>query len=58
VKPEEKLKELRIELPDIPRPLGSYLPFVRTGTLVYISGMLPLVSGKLSRTGVVGESVT
>jgi enamine deaminase RidA (YjgF/YER057c/UK114 family) len=57
VTPEEKLKELRIELSDIPRPLGSYVPFVRTGNLVYISGMLPLVSGKLVKTGIVGESV-
>lgn len=56
--PEEKLKSLGIELPDAPKPLGAYVPFVKTGNLVYLSGMLPLKDGKLTRTGRVGESVT
>jgi len=55
--PEEKLKTLGIELPDVPKPLGSYVPFVRTGNLVYLSGMLPLKGGKLLKTGKVGEAV-
>jgi len=55
--PENKLKELGITLPDLPRPLGSYLPFVRTGSLVYISGMLPLKEGKLVAAGRAGEAV-
>ena len=38
--PEEKLKTLGIELPEIPKPLGSYVPFVRTGNLIFLSGML------------------
>jgi len=56
--PEEKLEALGIELPDIPTPLGSYVLFVRTGNLVYLSGMLPLKEGKLLKSGRVGESVT
>jgi enamine deaminase RidA (YjgF/YER057c/UK114 family) len=56
--PEEKLKELGISLPDLPKPLGSYLPFVRTGNLIFISGMLPLKEGKLIATGRVGESIS
>jgi len=56
--PEEKLKGLGIELPDLPKPLGSYVPFVRTGNLVFISGMLPLDNGKLLYSGRVGESVS
>lgn len=56
--PEERLKQLGIELPDAPKPLGSYVPLVRTGNLVFLSGMLPLVEGKLSREGRVGEKVT
>ena len=55
--PEEKLKSLGIELPEVPKPLGSYVPFVRTGNLVYLSGMLPLKEGKLIKTGRVGETV-
>ncbi len=56
--PEEKLKQLGIELPDLPKPLGSYVPFVKTGNLVFISGMLPIENGKLLYTGRVGESVS
>jgi len=56
--PEEKLKSLGIELPAAPKPLGAYVPFVKTGRLVYLSGMLPLKGGKLTKTGRVGESVT
>ena len=55
--PEEKLKELGIKLPEVPKPLGAYVPFVRTGNLIYLSGMLPLRDGKLVRTGRVGETV-
>lgn len=56
--PEEKLKSLGIELPELPKPLGSYVPFVRTGNLVFLSGMLPLKEGKLTQSGRVGESVS
>lgn len=56
--PEEKLKSMGIKLPEVPKPLGSYVPFVRTGNLVYLSGMLPLKQGRLLKTGRVGERVT
>ena len=56
--PEEKIKSLGIDLPELPKPLGSYVPFVRTGNLIYLSGMLPLKDGKLLRTGRLGESVS
>ncbi len=56
--PEEKLEILGIILPDAPKPLGSYVPFVKTGNLIYLSGMLPLKDGKLLKTGLVGESVS
>ena len=56
--PEEKIKTLGIELPGVPKPLGAYVPFVRTGNLVYLSGMLPLKDGKLLKTGRAGEAVS
>ncbi len=56
--PEERLKQLGIELPEAPKPLGSYVPLVRTGNLVFLSGILPLVEDKLSREGCVGDKVT
>ena len=56
--PEDRLKELGIKLPEAPGPLGSYVPCVQTGPLIFLSGMLPLINGKLVRTGRVGENVT
>lgn len=56
--PEDKLRELGIELPEAPSPLGSYVPVMRTGNLIFLSGILPLVKGKLLRQGRVGESVS
>ena len=56
--PEDKLKELGIELPEAPSPLGSYVPAIRTGNLVFLSGILPFVDGKLLSQGRVGEHIT
>ena len=56
--PEDKLRELGIKLPEAPKPLGSYVPSVQIGNIFYLSGMLPLINGKLIRTGRVGESVS
>jgi len=56
--PDDKLKELGITLPELPKPLGSYVPFVRSGNLILVSGMLPLKEGKLICAGRVGETVS
>jgi enamine deaminase RidA (YjgF/YER057c/UK114 family) len=56
--PEENLQKLGITLPAPPSPLGSYVPCVRSGSLLFLSGMLPLKEGKLTRTGKLGESVS
>jgi len=50
---EAKLSEMGITLPDPVSPLADYVPYVRTGNLVFISGQLPLgpdglVAGKLT----------
>lgn len=55
---EEKLKQLCVELPIVPSPLGSYIPFIKIGNIVFLSGILPLVDGKLLRQGKVGENVS
>ena len=54
---ENKLKELGIALNDIPKPLGSYKPAVRSGNLLFISGQLPLKDGKLLLEGKVDADV-
>lgn len=38
---EERLKELGIQLPSPPQPFGTYAEAVRTGNLLFLSGMLP-----------------
>ncbi|GER92529.1 RidA family protein [hot springs metagenome] len=56
--PEDKLKQLDITIPEAPKPLGSYVPCVQAGNLLFLSGMLPLKDGKLIKTGKLGESVS
>ena len=55
---EDKLKQLKIELPEIAMPLGSYRPCVVSGNYIYVSGQLPLKNGELLLKGVVGEDVS
>ena len=56
--PEEKLAELGLSVPDVPKPVAAYVPAVRTGNYVYTSGQLPMRSGELMTTGKVGGEVT
>ncbi len=53
---EEKLKELQIVLPEV-QAAGNYLPAVRTGNLIFISGQLPKVEGKIAFKGRVGKDL-
>jgi enamine deaminase RidA (YjgF/YER057c/UK114 family) len=52
--PEERLRELGIELPQPAAPVASYVPCVRTGNLIYVSGQVPLVDGRPAWTGGLG----
>jgi enamine deaminase RidA (YjgF/YER057c/UK114 family) len=52
-----RLATLGIDLPDVVAPLAAYVPAVRSGSFVYISGQLPMVDGKLTATGKVGGEV-
>ncbi|HEY8478317.1 MAG TPA: RidA family protein [Spirillospora sp.] len=56
--PEERMRELGIELPDVVKPVASYVPTVRTGSLVYTAGQVPMVKGRLQVTGKVGAEVS
>lgn len=56
--PEEKLKELGLELRAPNAPIANYVPWVRTGNLVYLSGQGPNRAGDADATvydGKVGE---
>jgi len=56
--PEERLAELGLPLPPAPKPVGAYVPAVRTGNLLFVSGQLPLKGGSLVATGHVGAEVS
>src|SRR5215218_8632570 len=55
--PEERLQELGVSLPAPATPVAAYVPCVRTGDLVYVSGQVPMVDGKPSHLGHLGDDV-
>jgi enamine deaminase RidA (YjgF/YER057c/UK114 family) len=55
--PFEELARLGIELPDVAAPVAAYVPAVRSGDHVHVSGQLPWRSGELIATGKVGQGV-
>ncbi len=56
--PSERLAELGLTLPAVARPLAAYVPATRFGDLIFTSGQLPTVDGKLLATGKVGAEVS
>jgi enamine deaminase RidA (YjgF/YER057c/UK114 family) len=55
--PEERLQELGVSLPAPAVPVAAYVPCVRTGSLVYVSGQVPVLDGKPSHLGHLGDNV-
>jgi enamine deaminase RidA (YjgF/YER057c/UK114 family) len=56
--PEQRLAELGLTVPEVPKPVASYVPAVRSGSHVFTSGQLPMRDGQLVITGKVGAEVT
>ena len=54
----KKLKELNIELPNAPDPVGAYVAFKKIGTLLYISGQLPISKDGKMIKGKIGKDLT
>lgn len=54
---ESKLAELGLSLPEAPKPIAAYVPCVRTGNLVIVSGQLPLTGQTLLARGKVPRDV-
>ena len=52
-----RLKELGIELPEAPAPAANYVPFVISGTLVFVSGQISADSSGLI-CGRLGENMS
>ena len=55
---DKKLDELGIELPVPAAPIANYVPFVRSGRLLFVSGQICLADGALVATGKLGSQVT
>lgn len=56
--PEERLRDLGLELPPVPSPAASYLPAVRAGSFLFTAGQVPFENGELRLTGKVGDTVS
>jgi enamine deaminase RidA (YjgF/YER057c/UK114 family) len=55
--PSERLRELGITLPPVSAPAGAYIPAKRSGDLVFTSGQVPVVDGRIAATGKVGAEI-
>jgi enamine deaminase RidA (YjgF/YER057c/UK114 family) len=55
---EKKLKELGISLPPSPKPVANYVPAVRVGNLLFVSGHGPYNDGKTLTSGKLGKELT
>ena len=54
---ERRLQELGIDLPAVPTPFGTYVEALRTGNLLYLTGMLPVVDHKPKYIGRLGKEL-
>ena len=57
-KVDAQLKKLGIPLPVATTPLANYVPFVKTGNLIFVSGQLPVLDGAVRCRGLVGAEVS
>ena len=55
---EKKLKELSIELPNAPNPVGAYVAFKKVNNLLFISGQLPISNDGKMIKGQIGKDLT
>jgi enamine deaminase RidA (YjgF/YER057c/UK114 family) len=55
---EDRLAEIGLSVPDVAKPVASYVPALRSGSYVFTSGQLPMRSGELMATGKVGAGVS
>jgi|SRR3981081_2860353 enamine deaminase RidA (YjgF/YER057c/UK114 family) len=57
-KPDSRLRELGLVLPKPPTPLGAYIEVNQVGSLLFLSGTIPVVNRKLAFTGRLGENLS
>lgn len=56
--PEDKLKQMGLTLPDLPKPIANYVPFKRDGNTLYLSGQGPRLPTGGYALGIVGKDVS
>jgi enamine deaminase RidA (YjgF/YER057c/UK114 family) len=56
--PGARISALGLTLPVPPTPLGAYVESSETGNLLFLSGTLPVVSGKLAIAGRLGDTLS
>jgi enamine deaminase RidA (YjgF/YER057c/UK114 family) len=55
---EQRLRDLGINLPLPPAPLGAYVEVVQTGNLLFLSGTLPVEGGSPKFLGRIGAELS
>jgi len=55
---DRKLRELGLSLPPAPTPVATYIPAVRAGDLLFLSGVLPFKDGQLAFRGKLGRDMS
>ena len=55
---EARVKELKLDLPPVPKPVGNYVGGVRTGNLLFMSGCGPRRNDGSAITGKLGKDLT
>ena len=55
---EENIKNLGLNIPELPKALANYVPYKIVGKTMYISGQAPVQNGELIYKGKVGSDIT
>ena len=55
---EENIKNLGLNIPELPKALANYVPYKIIGKTMYISGQAPVQNGEVIYQGKVGSDVT
>ncbi|MEM9278246.1 MAG: RidA family protein [Pseudomonadota bacterium] len=55
---ESRLADMGITIPEPPKPVASYVGFVKHGDMVFVSGQTPMVNGKVTHPGILGRDVS
>ena len=54
---QNRLEDLGLSLPQAPAPVAAYIPAVKTGNLIFISGQVPFLDGELLAQGPIPSAV-